>query len=51
MTLNRPEALNAITNAMLVRLSSVLDELADDTDVGVIVLTGEGSLAFPAARS
>ena len=42
ITLNRPDALNAITPAMLHRLGDVLTELADDADAHVIVLTGAG---------
>jgi enoyl-CoA hydratase/carnithine racemase len=42
ITLNRPDALNAITPAMLHRLGDLLAELADDADVDVVVLTGAG---------
>ncbi len=42
ITLNRPDALNAITPAMLHRLGDLLTELADDADVDVVVLTGAG---------
>jgi enoyl-CoA hydratase/carnithine racemase len=40
ITLNRPDALNAITPAMLHRLVELLAELADDADVDVVVITG-----------
>ena len=40
--LDRPEALNAITPAMLNALVRALDEIAADGSVSVVVLTGEG---------
>jgi enoyl-CoA hydratase len=42
ITLNRPDALNAITPAMLHRLGDLLDELAHDRAAHVVVLTGAG---------
>lgn len=42
VTLDRPDALNAITPGMLSELADRLDELAADTDVRVVVVTGEG---------
>ena len=42
LTLNRPEALNAITPTMLTALGDELESLAGDESVRVIVLTGEG---------
>ena len=42
ITLDRPDALNAITVEMLEALSEALDRLAVDDDVDVIVLTGAG---------
>jgi enoyl-CoA hydratase/carnithine racemase len=42
ITLQRPDALNAITPTMLVSLGDELDRLADDGDVTVVVLTGAG---------
>lgn len=42
VTLSRPEALNALTPAMLTRLGDVLEEAADDDAIRVVVLTGEG---------
>jgi enoyl-CoA hydratase len=42
VTLNRPDALNALTPAMLVRLGDVLEQLAGDGSVAVVVLTGAG---------
>jgi len=42
LTLNRPERLNAMSRPMLDALLEALPRLADDTAVGVIVLTGAG---------
>ena len=39
---NRPEALNAINREMIAKAKSALSELAQDTEVGAVVLTGEG---------
>lgn len=42
ITLNRPEALNAITTTMLSELKEAVGDAGEDPDVGVIVLTGAG---------
>ncbi len=42
ITLNRPDALNAITPTMLETLGDVLDQLRRDPDARVVVLTGAG---------
>lgn len=42
LTLCRPEALNALTPALLAELGDALDAAANDGDVRVVVLTGEG---------
>lgn len=39
-TLNRPDKLNALTNAMYVRLADLLFSAEDDPEIQVIVLTG-----------
>jgi len=46
LTLNRPEALNAISPEMLDELEQRLDEVAADPDLGAVVLTGAGDKAF-----
>ena len=46
VTLQRPDALNAITMTMAERLAGVLAELAGDRDVWVVVLAAEGERAF-----
>jgi len=42
ITLSRPQVLNAITREMLLRLDEILNEVASDTSVRVIVITGAG---------
>jgi enoyl-CoA hydratase len=46
LTLNRPHVLNAMNTAMGVRLGELLDEIAEDAAVRVVVLTGAGDRAF-----
>lgn len=40
--LNRPHVLNAINTTMLERLISIMDETAENDQVGVLVVTGSG---------
>lgn len=42
VTLNRPEALNALSGALRRRIAEVFGELADDADTQVVILTGAG---------
>jgi 2-(1,2-epoxy-1,2-dihydrophenyl)acetyl-CoA isomerase len=42
LTLNRPDRLNAMSEPMLAAMLEALPRLADDPEVGVIVLTGAG---------
>ena len=42
LTLNRPDRLNAMSGPMLDAMLEALPRLADDSDVGVVVLTGAG---------
>jgi naphthoate synthase len=46
ITIDRPEVRNAFRPRTLFELSDAFDRARDDTEVGVIVLTGEGPLAF-----
>jgi len=46
VTLNRPEALNAISGALGDDLSAALEEVAADNDVWVVVLRAAGEKAF-----
>jgi enoyl-CoA hydratase len=48
LTVNRPDALNALDSATLTELRDRLGELAEDADVRVVVLTGAGDRAFVA---
>ncbi len=48
LTLNRPDVLNAINAQMFRELTSALEEVAQDSDIRVLVLTGAGR-AFTAA--
>jgi naphthoate synthase len=46
ITIDRPEVRNAFRPETLIEISDALERAREDTSVGVIVLTGEGSLAF-----
>ena len=46
ITIDRPEVRNAFRPETLVEISDALELAREDTSVGVIVLTGEGPLAF-----
>jgi enoyl-CoA hydratase len=48
LTINRPEARNAMNRAAAVALSDALDDCESDDDVWVVVLTGAGDKAFSA---
>src|SRR5215216_2778765 len=46
ITIARPEVRNAFRPETLIEVSDALERAREDTEVGVIVLTGEGPLAF-----
>lgn len=46
ITINRPEVRNAFRPQTLFELAQAFNEARDDATVGVIILTGEGDLAF-----
>jgi naphthoate synthase len=46
VTINRPEVRNAFRPQTIVEISRALEVAREDTSVGVVVLTGEGRLAF-----
>jgi len=48
ITLNRPEALNALSMAMLERLSALLDQLRTTECIKAAIVTGRGTAAFSA---
>jgi len=46
ITIDRPEVRNAFRPQTIVEISRALERAREDTTIGVIVLTGEGPLAF-----
>jgi enoyl-CoA hydratase len=42
VTVNRPEALNALNATVLEELSEIFDKIDADDSVGIVILTGEG---------
>jgi naphthoate synthase len=46
LTIDRPEVRNAFRPETVVEVSHALERAREDTSVGVVVLTGEGPLAF-----
>ena len=46
VTVNRPEALNALNRKVLLRLEEIFAEMADSPDVRAVVVTGAGEKAF-----
>ena len=46
LTICRPEVRNAFRPRTILELSAAFEEARDDPEVGVVVLTGEGPLAF-----
>ena len=50
ITINRPEVRNAFRPLTVVEMIKAFDRARDDPTVGVIVLTGEGPLAFCSGR-
>jgi naphthoate synthase len=46
ITINRPEVRNAFRPETVVELSDAFERAREDAEVGVIILTGEGPLAF-----
>jgi enoyl-CoA hydratase len=48
ITLNRPEAMNALSNALVVQLCEIVESIENDSGVRVAVITGAGDRAFSA---
>ena len=42
VTMNRPEALNALSSAVFADLTAALDQVEHDDDVYVVIITGAG---------
>jgi 2-(1,2-epoxy-1,2-dihydrophenyl)acetyl-CoA isomerase len=49
LTINRPERMNGMTNAMLIETGQALAAAAEDRDLRVLVLTGAGKAFCPGA--
>lgn len=48
ITINRPQALNALNKQTIAELSDTLDQLSTNSDVRVLIITGSGEKAFVA---
>lgn len=48
ITINRPQALNALNSQTLKELQQVLEDLAENQDIQVVIITGVGEKAFVA---
>ncbi len=48
ITFNRPKALNALNTELMTEFSTALDEIAENEDIRVLILTGTGEKAFVA---
>jgi enoyl-CoA hydratase len=48
LTINRPEKLNAISNELISELKELLDEIENDEEMRVLIITGAGDKAFVA---
>ncbi|HEX3392330.1 MAG TPA: 1,4-dihydroxy-2-naphthoyl-CoA synthase [Solirubrobacteraceae bacterium] len=46
ITIDRPQVRNAFRPQTVIEISGALEQAREDTEVGVIILTGEGPLAF-----
>jgi len=46
ITLNRPEVYNALNASLLGELGEVVEEVKNDSGIGVVILTGAGEKAF-----
>ena len=48
LTINRPEKLNAISNELISELKNLLDEIENNEELRVLIITGAGDKAFVA---
>ncbi len=51
VTLDRPQAINALSYAMIRELAGVFDAWRDDTEVGLVVLDGAATAGFAPAET
>jgi enoyl-CoA hydratase/carnithine racemase len=50
LTINRPEASNALSLNLFDKLSEILSENRDDPDLKSVVVTGQGNKSFAAGE-
>lgn len=48
VTINRPEALNALNEEVFIKLGKAFDQMAADDDIKAVIITGSGRAAFAA---
>ena len=48
VTINRPTKLNALNEEVLNELKDVFDKIANDANIGAVIVTGSGEKAFVA---
>ena len=48
ITINRPEALNALSSQVLTDFNDVLDQVEQSEEIRVVIVTGAGEKAFVA---
>lgn len=48
LTINRPKALNALNQATLLEIKKAVEQVRDDAEVDVLIITGAGDKAFVA---
>ena len=48
LTLNRPQALNALNGELLIELVEAVEAIAETAEIGALIITGGGEQAFVA---
>ena len=51
LTVNRPEVLNALNDAVMAELEAAVDKLERDETVKALIITGAGERSFVAGRT
>ena len=46
VTINRPEAMNAVNGEVALGISALVDQTESDEDIWAVILTGAGEKAF-----